>query len=427
MTPKADLLIEGAAQLASPIANSDFSPAKLMTISHAAVASYRGTITAVGTTKDILGKIELVAGAERISAIGMTVTPGLVDCHTHPVFSRTREDEFEMRVLGKSYEDIARSGGGILASVQHLRQTDKSVLVQQTRVRLDRFLSLGTTVVEAKSGYGLTLGDEIKMLEVIRELGASHPIDLVPTFLGAHEIPGEYKTNRSGYIDLVISTMLPRVKELDLAVFCDVFCESQVFAVPEARRILTAARDLGFGLKIHSEQLSRLGGTAMAAELAAVSADHLDYTEAEDWHAMLQNKVVPVVLPGAVFFLRKKKYANARAMWDAGLPVAIATDFNPGSCMTESLPIMMTLACLKLGLTPAEALTAATYHAALAIEKGNLFGSIEVGKKADLVLWDAPNFQHLSYHFGVNLVNTVVKSGVVAHRTKQNSNSNADL
>lgn len=386
-----------------------------MTLSDAAVASYQGEIVAVGPTSEVNRDVQLCEGGVRLSGKGRTLTPGLIDCHTHTVFSRSREDEFQMRIQGQSYEEISRAGGGILSSVRHLRQTSKEKLIEQTKPRLDRFLSLGTTTIEAKSGYGLTLADELKMLQVIAQLSKSHPIEIQATFLGAHEVPDEYRGNKSGYLDLVIKEMLPAVMQHKLATYCDIFCESHVFSVTESEAVLTAAKALGFHLKIHSEQLSRIGGTSMAAELGAVSADHLDYTIAPDWQLMLRHEVVPVLLPGAVFFLGKNHYGDGRRMWDLGLPVAIATDFNPGSCMTESMPLMLTLACLKLGLTPAEALTAATWHAALALRQGNLLGTIEVGKKADFVLWAAPNFKHLPYHFGVNLVDKVVKAGKVVY------------
>ncbi len=419
MMPQADLLIEGASELATPISNPDFSPAEFSTTRNGSVAAHGGKIVAVGDGATVRSQVQLVPDATVINAAGQTLTPGLVDCHTHPVFSRTREDEFEMRIKGQSYEEIAKAGGGILSSVRHLRQTTKADLVESALPRMDTFLSLGTTTIEAKSGYGLTLADEVKMLEVIAELNRVHPIDLVPTFLGAHEIPDEFRSNRKGYIDLVTHEMLPAVKQRELAVFCDVFCESHVFSVAEAKQILLAARELGFGLKTHAEQLSRIGGTMMAAELGAISADHLDYTTPEDWNAMLQAKVVPVLLPAAVFFLGKSKYADAKAMLRSGLPLALATDLNPGSAMTESLPMVMTLACLQMGLTPSEAITAATYHAALALGSGNFLGSIEVGKKADLVLWGAENHRHIPYHFGVSLVKTVIKSGKVVRAATQ--------
>ncbi len=416
MTPiEVDLLIKNIAELATPVSTDSYGPAELSVLTDAAIAVREDEIFAVGSSSDIEAQVRCKPGGLVIAAATKTVTPGLVDCHTHPVFNGTREHEFEMRVQGKSYEEIAQAGGGIRSSVRNLRGASKEELLQQAIPRLDTFLRHGTTTIEAKSGYGLTVQDEIKMLEVIRELDQMHALDIIPTFLGAHEIPDEYRSNRAGYIELVIKEMLPRVRDENLAEFCDVFCESHVFSVKESQQILQAATDLGYKLKIHSEQLSRLGGTSMASGLGATSADHLDYTEESDWRRMAERGVIPVLLPGAVYFLGKKKYASARSMIEAKLPVALATDLNPGSCMTESLPIVMNLACLMMAMTPAETLAASTYHAALAIARGNLFGTIEVGKKADLVIWDAPNHKHIPYHFGVNLVAKVIKGGKVVH------------
>ncbi len=414
--PSVDLLIKHAAQVATPVPGSDFEPAGFLEISDGAVAVSDGVISFVGSSGELEQRVELKPDAVVIDASGKTVTPGFVDCHTHPIFFATREQEFEMRVLGKSYEEIALAGGGIRSSVRSLRQASKEELIAAALPRLDRFLSLGTTTVEAKSGYGLSLEDEIKSLEVIAELDGLHPIELVPTFLGAHETPDEFRERKAEYLDVVVEQMIPAVKERGLAEFCDVFCESHVFSVAESRRVLEAAKRAGFGLKIHAEQLTRTGGAALAAELGAASADHLEYSDQRDWARMKEQRVVPVLLPGADFFLNQETYAPARKMLEAGLPIAIATDFNPGTCMSESMPLTMTLACLKLRLRPSEALIAATYHAAMAINRGNLLGSIEVGKNADLVLWDAPNYHHLPYHFGVNLVNTVIKSGKVVYQ-----------
>lgn len=412
--PRADLVIKNAAQLLTPLQQADFGPAQVTCIENGAVAALGDEIVYVGDTAG-LRNVEMTADARTLDASGRTVTPGFVDCHTHPVFFGTREDEFVMRIKGKSYEDIAAAGGGIRASVRSLRQASKEELVKAILPRLDRFIALGTTTIEAKTGYGLSAEDEMKSLEVIKELNRLHPVDLVPTFLGAHEVPDEYRSQRAYYIDLVIKEMIPKVVETGMAEFCDIFCEANVFSVDECRQILTAAKDAGLELKIHAEQLSRNGGAALAAEMGACSADHLEFSRDDDWEKMLAHAVVPVLIPGAVFFLGKDRYAPARAMMRAGLPVAVATDFNPGTCMSESMPLILTIAALKLKLEPLEALAAATYHAALAINKGNLFGTLEVGKKADLVLWDAPNVGHLLYHFGVNLTSTVVKSGRVVY------------
>ncbi|MFQ5602878.1 MAG: imidazolonepropionase [bacterium] len=409
----ADLLIKNASELATAVQNPHFAPGEFFQIENGALAALEGKIVAVGHTSEIEKQLKLSPQAAVIDATGQTITPGFVDCHTHPVFHGTREHEFEMRIAGKSYEEIARAGGGIRSSVRKVRAASRQQLFDEAILRLHRFLSLGTTTIEAKSGYGLTLKEELKILDVIHELKDAHVLDIVPTFLGAHEIPDEYRSNKSEYIDLVIQQMIPEVVKSNLAEFCDVFCESSVFNVNESRQILQAAKNAGLDLKIHADQLTRTGGTALAAELEAVSADHLEYSTEEDWHQMKTHRVVPVLLPGAVFFIGKDRYAPAREMLNAGLPVAVATDFNPGSCMSESMPFMLTLSCLKLGLRPHEALTAATYHAALAVNRGNLLGTLEVGKKADVVIWNCPNHKHLPYHFGVNLVSTVIKSGVV--------------
>ncbi len=412
---QADFIIKNSSEIATPLGNTNFKPADFEIIRDGALAACGGEVVFVGKSSELDSQVEILDGAEIIDASGKIVTPGFVDSHTHPIFGDTRENEFEMRISGKSYEEIALAGGGIRSSVRSLRNTSKEELVEKVLPRLDRFLEYGTTTIEAKSGYGLTIEDEIKSLEVIEELNQRHPLDIVPTFLGAHEVPDEYRGNKNGYIELVINEMMPEVKERNLAEFCDIFCESHVFSVKDSRKILGAAKDMGFKLKIHADQLTRNGGTALAAELDATSADHLEYTDEDDWEKMVYHKVVPVLLPGAVFFLGKDKYAQASRMHDVGLPIAIATDFNPGTCMTESMPLMLTLACLKLKLTPTEAFTAATYHAALAIDQGNLIGSLEVGKKADLVIWDVPNLSYIPYHFGVNLIEAVVKSGKIVY------------
>ena len=410
---KVDLVVKNIAELATPVSSKEFEPGEFFSIEGGALAVSKGKITNVGKNDDILSQIELSPTTVIIDASDKTVTPGFVDCHTHPIFYGTRENEFEMRIAGESYEQIAAAGGGIRSSVRTLRKASKEELIRTILPRLDNFLSLGTTTIEAKSGYGLTLEDEVKSLEVIAELNKLHPIDLVPTFLGAHEVPDEFRSKRSAYIDIIINEMIPVVAEKQLAEFCDIFCETAVFSLEESRRILHAAKDAGFMLKMHSEQLTRNGGASLAADLKATSADHLEYTSENDWQKMMEQKVVPVLLPGAVFFLGKEKYAEARKMLELGLPVALATDFNPGTCMSESMPLILTLACLKLKMKPSEALTAATYHSALAINRGNLIGSLEVGKNADFVIWNIPNYKHIPYHFGVNLVSRVVKDGKV--------------
>jgi imidazolonepropionase len=382
-------------------------------IEDGAVAVSDDTIIAVGKTKKVLDQLKIDKKTKVIDARDKVVLPGFIDCHTHPVFANTREEEFEMRIRGKSYQEIAASGGGIKSSVKALRSKSKEKLIKLTIPRLDRMLSYGTTTIEAKSGYGLSLEDEIKMLEVIAELNRIHPIDLIPTFLGAHEIPEEYKNKRREYIKLIIEKMIPEVAKRKLAVFCDIFCEKGVFDIEESREILNAAKKHGFKLKLHADQLTTLGGAKLAAELGAISADHLEFIDDEGIRMMKQAGVIGVLLPGACFGLSIKEYPPARKMIDEGLPVALATDFNPGSSMTESMPIILSLACLMLKMTPAEAVTGATINSACTVDKASEVGSIEAGKKADLVIWNVQNYKEIPYHYGVNLVDQVIKKGIV--------------
>ncbi|MGB8656943.1 MAG: imidazolonepropionase [Candidatus Zixiibacteriota bacterium] len=385
----------------------------LAIIEDGAVAISQGAIVAVGSTKEVLEQIKIDKQTKAIDAKDKVILPGFVDCHTHPVFAGTREEEFEMRIKGRTYQEIAASGGGIRSSVKALRSKSKEELIQSATPRLNRMLSFGTTTIEAKSGYGLSLDDEIKMLEVIKELNKIHPIDLIPTFLGAHEVPEEYKHKRSEYIKLITEKMIPEVAGRKLAVFCDVFCERGVFDIEESRKILTVAKRYGLKLKLHADQLSPLGGAKLAAELGAVSADHLEFIEDEGIQMMKEVGVIGVLLPGACFGLGMKEYPPARKMIDEGLAVALATDLNPGSSMTESMPIILSLACLMMKMTPAEAVTASTINSAYAVDKANEVGSIEVGKKADLVIWNVQDYKEIPYHYGVNLVDQVVKDGNV--------------
>jgi len=378
-----------------------------------AVAIYKGRVVSAGFTDDISNSY---SSRKIIQAEGKTVTPGLIDAHTHPVFMGDRSDEFELKLMGATYQQIAASGGGIKSTVRKVRLATKDELKANAAQYLARFIRCGTTTIEAKSGYGLTTADEIKMLEVIKELNTKHQIpEMVPTFLGAHEIPDEYKENKAGYVDLIIHEMIPLVAKLGLAEFCDVFCEKNVFEVEDSRRILNAAKKHGLGIKLHADEFAPLGGTELAVELGAVSADHLMAISdnAVKMMASKTNKTMAVLLPGTTFMLGLKSYAPARKMIDAGLAVALATDFNPGTSFTESLPMIMTIACVKMKMTPAEALTAVTINAACAINRQDLIGSLEPGKQADIVIWDCPSYKHIPYHFGVNLVDNVIKKGVV--------------
>jgi imidazolonepropionase len=350
--------------------------------------------------------------ATLIDATGKTVLPGLVDSHTHLIFAGTREDEFEMRLQGVAYPDIAAKGGGIHSTVRNVRQASKVQLKELARRRLDRMLAMGVTTVEVKSGYGLSFADEIKSLEVISELNDEHPCDLVPTFLGAHEVPPEFRDERERYIRLLIEKLIPEVSDRRLAEFCDVFCEQGVFNIAESERILNAAVDHGLKLKIHADEFTPLGGAELAGRLGATSADHLLNVTDAGIDAMLASGTVATLLPGTAFFLGVP-YAPARRLIDRGLPVALATDCNPGSCMTENLPLIGTMACTQMKMLPAEVITALTLNGAAALGRSDNIGSIEVGKQADLVILDVPSYQHLPYHFGVNHVWKVIKSGRV--------------
>ena len=382
-------------------------------IEDGAVAVSGKKIVEIGKTKDVLTKVKIDRKTKIINSEDKVILPGFVDCHTHPVFGATREEEFELRIKGKSYQEISQAGGGIRSSVRSLRELSKEELVELALPRLDRFLSYGTTTIEAKSGYGLSLKDEIKILEVIKKLNQIHPLDLVPTFLGAHEIPDEYRNKREEYIDLLIKQMIPQVAKRNLAFFCDVFCEKNVFSLEESKNILETARIYGLKPRLHADQLSSLGGAELAAEVGAISADHLEYISDSGIEKMKQSGTIAVLLPGSVFGLGKDNYPPARKMIDKGLPVALATDFNPGSSFTESMPIILSLACLRMKLTPAEVISAATINSACAIDRGDSIGSLEKGKMADIVIWDVKNYKEIPYHYGVNLVHKVIKNGEI--------------
>jgi imidazolonepropionase len=349
--------------------------------------------------------------AEIIDASGKLVTPGLVDPHTHLVHAGTRENEFTMRLQGATYMEIMNNGGGIHATTTATRQADHQQLFAESRKRLDQFLLHGVTTVEAKSGYGLTLQDEIKQLEVARQLHEQHPVDIVSTFMGAHAVPREYKENPDRFVDIVIEEMIPEVARRGLAEFNDVFCERGVFTPEQSKRILEAGMNHGLLPKIHADEIEPYEGAELAAEIGAVSADHLLRASDNGIRMMAEKGVIAVLLPGTAFFLMAES-ANGRKMIDAGVPVAISTDCNPGSSPTVSLPLIMNLGCLKMGMTPAEVLAAATINAAHAIRRAHEIGSIEQGKKADITIFDVPNYMVLQYRYGVNHVHTVIKAGV---------------
>ena len=410
-----DLLIENAAQVLTLNAGENAVKAEeqLAIVGNGSIAIADGRIVWVGPSHQLSRQVDLSSRPSRVEASGKTVLPGFIDSHTHLLFAGTREKEFELRLQGATYQEIAAKGGGIKSTVRMTRQAGKEELLAVGGKHLDQMLSLGTTTVEAKSGYGLSLKDEIKMLEVLRDLDRAHPVDVVPTFMGAHEIPPEYAGKKDDYVRLVIEEMIPAVAENGLAVFCDVFCEEGVFSPEESRGILEAGKRWGLEAKIHADELTSLGGAELAAELGAVSADHLLFASDTGMERMAEKGVVATLLPGTAFFLFLGRYAAARKMIAKGVTVALASDFNPGSCMTQSLPLITTIACTQMRMTPAEAILGITLHAAMALKKEGEIGSLKTGKQADLAILDIPDYRHLSYHFGVNHVWKVVKNGVV--------------
>lgn len=345
------------------------------------------------------------------------VTPGLIDAHTHLVHGGSRENEFAKKLEGVPYLEILKSGGGILSTVKSTKEASFEQLYFKAKNSLDRMLELGVTTVESKSGYGLEIDTEIKQLEVAKKLDEDHPIDLVHTFLGAHAVPLEYKENPEKFVEIIINEMMPKVKDLGLAEFCDVFCEDSVFNIDQTRRIFEHAKNLGYKLKIHADEIVSLGGAELSAQMGCISADHLMAASDYGIELMAQNGVIANILPGTSFNLNKD-YANARKMIDSNVAVSLSSDYNPGSCPSENLQFVMQLGCLGLKMTPNEVLSSVTINAACAIDRQNEIGSIEVGKKADLVIFDAPNVEYLMYHFGINHVCSVYKNGELVVENK---------
>lgn len=369
-------------------------------------------IEAVGKRREI--EPFITGGCEVIDAGRRVVMPGFVDAHTHPVFAGVRANEFEQRTTGATYREIAARGGGIRATVRATRNASLNELVKAGKRYAEWFLRGGTTTVEAKSGYGLTIEDELKILRAIKQLNEETPLNYVPTFLGAHDIPFEYKSRRMTYVNLVINEMLPRVAEEKLAEYCDVFCEEDVFTTDESWQILSAARCHGLGLRVHADQLSLSGGAKLAAELNAATADHLEHTDATGISALKAAKVQPVLLPGSVYALSSNRYPAAREMISAGLAVVLATDFNPGSSPTPSMPMILSLACTQMKMTPGEAISAATINASYSLGRGDEIGSLEKGKRADFVIHDASDYRELAYFFGIEPASRVYSRGELA-------------
>jgi imidazolonepropionase len=418
---KVDLLIYHATQLLTCASHNGPKRGAAMAdvglISDGGVAVADGEIVAVGPTIDMLAEY---TARETVDASGKVVCPGFVDPHTHVVYAGDRVAEFEMRIRGATYMEIMRAGGGIVSTTRATRAATVEELVAASRVRLDAMFALGTTTVEVKTGYGLDMQTELKMLQAIAALDAAHPADLVPTFLGAHAVPPAYAGRTDEYMDAVIDEMLPYVAgwyrhssfaSRHVPLFCDVFCEANVFDMNQSRRVLEAGLSYGLAAKIHADEFEALGGVPLAVELGAVSADHLDVTSPAEIETLAASSTLGVVLPAVNFNLGSSHFADARAMVDTGVALALATDINPGSAPCPSMPLVMAIACRYQRLLPAEALNASTINAACAIGLGDRVGSIEVGKQADLLIVNVPDYRHLAYQFGANLVECVVKRG----------------
>ncbi|MBM7656047.1 imidazolonepropionase [Neobacillus cucumis] len=415
------LFIRNASQLVT-LQGSAHAPrvkeamSELAIIENGSVWIEDGVIQAVGKDEDLVAQYKgCLHEAQIIDASGKLVTPGLVDPHTHLVFAGSRENEFNMRLQGATYMEIMNGGGGIHATTRATKAATKEELFNESFERLNQFLLHGVTTVEVKSGYGMEWETELKQLEVARDLNERHVIDVVPTFMGAHAVPKEYKENPEAFIDLLINKMIPEVAKLGLAEFNDVFCEHGVFTPEQSKRILEAGKRYGLIPKIHADEIEPYQGAELAAEIGAISADHLLKASEQGMRAMAEKGVVAVLLPGTAYFLMAES-ANGRKMIDLGVPVALSTDCNPGSSPTVSLPFIMNLGCMKMGMTPAEVITAATINAANAINRGKEIGSLEVGKKGDITIFNVGNYMRLQYSYGVNHTDTVVKNGRVVVR-----------
>ncbi|MFX0001849.1 MAG: imidazolonepropionase [Candidatus Hermodarchaeota archaeon] len=381
-------------------------------INDGAIAVKDDRIIFIGTTDELLSKFEFGKIPTKIDATNKLVTPGFVDPHTHIIFEGSRENELSMKLEGKTYLEILALGGGILKTVRETRSASIEKLVQNGKKILDKMISYGTTTIETKSGYGLTTESEIKQLEAIQILDEDHPIDIIPTFLGAHAVPPEYKDRTDKYVELIISDMIPKIAKEGLAKFCDVFCEKGIFSPKQTRKILKTAIRYGLKPQIHIDEIVDTNGALLASELRAIQTGHLLKSNDEGLKAMAEAGVIATLLPATPFCLMLDQYAPARKMIELGIPIALATDLNP-NCWTESMQMVIALACYHMKLSPAEALVASTINGACAIEKQDEIGSIEIGKKADLLVFDVPNHQFLPYHFGVNLVSKVIKNGMI--------------
>jgi len=410
-----DLLIIHASELVTlrgpERARSKGEMSQLSIINDGAVAVSDGVIADVGKTSSIL-KDHGATGTHRIDASGKVVMPGFVDAHTHLVFAGSREFELELKAKGKSYLEILQEGGGIYRTVADTRAASQEELLRQSAARLESMMAHGSTTIEVKSGYGLDKAVELRMLEVVRRLNERYPADLVPTFMGAHVVAPEFRGRPDEYIEFVVSEVLPEVARTNAAEFCDVFCEKGVFSVDQSRKVLMAGKALGLVPKVHADEIQHSGGAELAAEVGAISADHLVRPSDDGIMAMARKDVVGVLLPGTPYASMSKEYADARRLIDLGVPVALGTDLNP-NCWNESMQFTISLACHKMRMTPAEAITAATINAAAAIGREKKIGSIEASKRADIVILDIRGHAQLPYRFGTNLCSAVIKHGRV--------------
>jgi imidazolonepropionase len=409
-----DLLILGAAELATPLGSSARGGRELgalQVLPKAGLAVDGGRIVEVGDSAALSARLR---ARSTLDARGGTLVPGFVDAHTHPVFATTREGEFEARTQGADYVAIAKAGGGILSSVRGVRAASREQLEARVALHLERFLELGTTTVEAKTGYGLSLADELKCLEALAGAAQERAVRVVPTFLGAHEVPPEYRARPAEFVRAIEEQMLPAVAERGLARYFDAFIEAHVFGLDDGRRMARRAQELGLGVRLHVDQLSALGGAELAAELGAASADHLEHVSPRGIEALAAARVIPVLCPVVPLYLRQSQEAPARRMIEAGLAPAIATDFNPGSCYLQSLPEAMRWAALRYRMSAAECLTAATLNAACSLGLGSEIGTLEPGKCADVLVLDVPNHVHLVYELGRSPVRAVVRAGALA-------------
>lgn len=417
---RGNLIIKNAAQLVTCSgfnAKQGKAMSNLHVIENGALVIENGTICSVGKTDDILKDFNDKKNTRKfnvIDAAGKAVLPGFVDSHTHLVFEGYRAEEFSWRLRGDSYMDILKSGGGIFNTVRATRAAKKENLIKTGMQRLNSMMSFGVTTVEGKSGYGLDRNTEIKQLEVMAELNRRHSVDVVSTFLGAHALPEEYKGRTDAYIDYMINTVLPEVIHRNLAEFCDVFCEKNVFSVQQSKRLLLKAKEKGFKIKIHADEIEQLGGTELAAEIGAVSADHLLQASDKGIGAIAKAGVVATLLPGTAFCL-KEPYARGRYMIDNNCAVALATDFNPGSCYSESIPLIFALATLYMNISIEEAITALTINGAAALGRADTIGSLNTGKNGDAVILKYPSYHFIPYHVGINTVEKVIKKGELVY------------